>query len=884
MAPEAAVTSPMPAGSGGAAVGVRARSSSALGGAAAVRADRFAAGQVIAGRYRMISMIGRGGMGEVFRADDLVLSQQVALKFLPEAVSGDPRAVDRLLNEVRVARQVSHPNVCRVYDIGEVDGRYYLSMEFIPGEDLGSQLKRIGRLPHDKSVDLARQICTGLAAAHDRGVLHRDLKPSNILIDADGRARLLDFGLAGMAEELAREHGRAGTPAYMAPEQLLGDPPSIRTDIYALGLVLYELFTGVPAFRPQNYDELMRLHERDAPSASAAVPGLDPVVDEVITACLSRAPESRPASALHVAGALPGGDALAIARDAGVTPSPELVACCGNSTSLCGWRAGVAAALFALALLASVFLSAGVGLLRRVPLDLPPAVLMFKGEDVVAGLGYETKGAYRAGGFDVFEQYIGDLALRARGPADWDRLGLTRPAAIDFWYRQSPVPLLPWNGGGEVSYDDPPRMTPGMVNARLDPLGRLRELRVVPERRESSGPPDVAAMDWLPLLRAAGLDGAALTPIEPRETPPVYASHRAAWSGVYPESPGERIRVEAAAVAGKPVWFRIIEEEIGADARRDGAPTRAQHLANVIMISVQAVCIVGASVLAAWNLRRRRGDRLGATKVAVVMACLSLSSAWLMGYHPLALGAELELLARWCAQAVFTGLWFWVAYVALEPAVRRVWPETLLSWTRLLNGRVGDPMVGLSIVAGQVVGGLGAAAWFLERSVGLWMQSSGWSPATLEQHGVDVMASPRAALGGVLFEALEAGKFAMGFALALILLRLVLRGKWPALVVYVAIQAVAWSLVYAGTWMGWIVFAALGSAVAYSLVRYGLLSIIAGAFTYMILVDYPVALDGSRWWLPIGVLGLSAVCGLFLFGLAGSLGLMGRGGPRLVGA
>src|ERR1043166_9548041 len=159
---------------------------------------RFVPGTILADRYRIVGLLGKGGMGEVYRADDLKLGQAVALKFLPDHLLSDGAALARFHREVRVARQVSHRNVCRVYDIGETNGRHFLSMEYIKGEELSSLLRRIGRLPVDKSIQLARQICAGLNAAHDIGVLHRDLKPANVMIDDQGNARILDFGLAGL--------------------------------------------------------------------------------------------------------------------------------------------------------------------------------------------------------------------------------------------------------------------------------------------------------------------------------------------------------------------------------------------------------------------------------------------------------------------------------------------------------------------------------------------------------------------------------------------------------------------------------------------------------------------------------------------------------------
>jgi serine/threonine-protein kinase len=200
---------------------------------------RFIPGTVLAKRYRIVGLLGRGGMGEVYRADDLKLGQPVALKFLPEAVQRDQARLDRFLNEVKTALKVTHPNVCRVHDIGDVDGQHYLSMEYVDGEDLASLLRRIGRLPEDKAVQIARQLCAGLAAAHEQGILHRDLKPANVMIDGRGRAKITDFGLAGLAEGIEGAEVRAGTPQYMSPEQHAGSEVTVKSDVYSLGLLLY---------------------------------------------------------------------------------------------------------------------------------------------------------------------------------------------------------------------------------------------------------------------------------------------------------------------------------------------------------------------------------------------------------------------------------------------------------------------------------------------------------------------------------------------------------------------------------------------------------------------------------------------------------------------
>src|SRR6266850_3675855 len=208
----------------------------------ALKPDRFIAGSRLSSRYRIVTRVGKGGMGDVYKAEDLTLKQIVALKFLPEALASE-RALIQFRDEVRTARQVSHPNVCRVYDLGEADGLHFITMEFIDGEDLASLLRRIKRVPSETAIELARQICAGLGAAHTAGVLHRDLKPANVMIDGRGRARLTDFGIAAILRDVQSAEG-LGTPAYMAPEQFAGEPASVRSDIYALGLLLYELFTG----------------------------------------------------------------------------------------------------------------------------------------------------------------------------------------------------------------------------------------------------------------------------------------------------------------------------------------------------------------------------------------------------------------------------------------------------------------------------------------------------------------------------------------------------------------------------------------------------------------------------------------------------------------
>jgi Protein kinase domain len=287
-----------------------ARSVSAIAGAATfqIRDAPLAPGAALAGRYQIVRQLGRGGMGVVYQADDLRLGHPVALKFLPAALALDAHRLAQFHNEVSVARQVSHPNVCRVYDIGDVDGQLFLSMEYVDGLDLSAHLAARGAFAEEAAVDVIRGICAGLAAVHARGVLHRDLKPANIMMTASGQPKLMDFGIAAAAgENRGEDRGERyseGTPAYMAPEQLAGADATTRSDIYALGLVMFEMLTGSRVVSAGTLDELTRQQQTLASEVSARLPHASPRLRQAIAQCLERDPAARPASAHEVSALL----------------------------------------------------------------------------------------------------------------------------------------------------------------------------------------------------------------------------------------------------------------------------------------------------------------------------------------------------------------------------------------------------------------------------------------------------------------------------------------------------------------------------------------------------------------------------------------------------
>ena len=493
-------------------------------------------------------------MGEVYRADDLKLGQPVALKFLPESFEADPVRLAQFHTEVRLARQVAHKNVCRMYDVGEVEGLPYLTMEYVDGEDLASLLRRIGRLPEDKALDLARQLCAGLAAAHEQGVLHRDLKPANIMVDGEGQVRITDFGLAAIAG--AGHNPMAGTPAYMAPELLAGKSPSIQSDLYALGLVLYELFTGRRAFVAANVAELVRLqNESTITPPGAIVKDLDPAVERAILRTLERDPALRPHSALAVAASLPGGDPLAAALAAGETPSPEMVAAAGERTGVKSQYA-IGATVGVVLLMA---LAAGVSVQRRTlsraAPDKPPEVLVDRSQQVLDTLGYDSRGAASRWEFTV----DGDLLRYARTEHALAETGdpvSGRPGALLFYRRTSPRALLPQNPLAAVTLRDPPFDVSGMTTVVLDRTGRLLSFEAVPPQKDSS-PQTATPVDWAALFKLAGLDQATFHAIGPEWLPRGPADTRQAWEGPMPDGPA-RVRIEAAGWRGRPTYFQII--------------------------------------------------------------------------------------------------------------------------------------------------------------------------------------------------------------------------------------------------------------------------------------------------------------------------------------
>ena len=257
-------------------------------------------------RYDLLEELGRGGMGIVYKARDRETGDLIALKLLKPEIASDKTVMARFKNELRLARKITHKNVCRIYEFNRAGTTAFISMEFVEGESLRAALSRYGSVSVRKALEMGRQICNGLGEAHSQGVIHRDLKPENVMVDGEGRAKIMDFGIArSVTATLTQTGSTLGTPSYMAPEQAEGKPVDERTDIYAVGLLLFEVLTGRQVFTGDTAAQVAYKQVYEPPPALRTVdPTLPPAFEDIISHCLCKNPEDRFRTVESVEGAL----------------------------------------------------------------------------------------------------------------------------------------------------------------------------------------------------------------------------------------------------------------------------------------------------------------------------------------------------------------------------------------------------------------------------------------------------------------------------------------------------------------------------------------------------------------------------------------------------
>ena len=829
------------------------------------RTERFPPGTILAGRYRIIGLLGRGGMGDVYRADDLKLDQAVALKFLSRSRIASPAWIHRYRNEVRLARRVAHPNVVRVYDVSEAEGEVFISMEYVDGEDLAALLRRIGRLTSDKVIQIAYQLCAGLGAAHDQGVLHRDLKPANIMIDGRGQVRIADFGIAALASQAEDSSPHAGTPAFMAPELFDGGRPTIRSDLYSLGVVLYEAATRKEPF--EGALPGLHAHNITAIRPSALVPEVDATLESVILQCLERDPKRRPDSAYAVAAELPGGDPLALALAAGETPSPSMVAAAGvrgtlhPRVAICCFVAAI------VALLIVVRLGDGTFFLPQAGLEKSPVILADKAEDMITMLGSESKGRVHWQGFAIDRGYL-EYALAAKDRSRvLESLPTNLPPAICFWYRtggeQIAVPALL---GEPLPTRAFPR-EPGIVTIRLDGQGRLLQYLATPDR---TGFPDAASqpVNWSLSFDLAGLPITQFQPTHPAREPPIFADAIATWEGTYPDNPEMPIRVEGASLGGKVVFFEVFPPWDQNWTDVDEGPSRVPRTMPIVRSILYLLAIIVGSFLALHNVQLGRGDQRGAGKLIVFVLLLGLLD-WLLGErHVAVFTEEVAMFYLWLARATLTAALAGIAYFAIEPYVRRYWPQIMITWSRVLGGKFRDPLVGRDILIGGMCGIMLVLVAQLDILLPSWLGLPPPLPKLPKGiYDLGALLGLRYKLSILVTALMTSITLALVILLLMLILRMAMRPTWLAMAVswllLATLQTAATGYDASFPWLTSSIMVTIAIAL---LVRIGLVALMMALFFWFLIINSPITSNLQAWYAPSSTFTIVFAAVLLVYG------------------
>jgi hypothetical protein len=658
---------------------------------AASSSQQMAPGTVLAARYRIVAPIGRGGMGQVYRAEDLKLGETVALKFLPASLAQDQAWLGRFFMEVRTAREVTHANVCRVHDVVETTGAdghplYFLTMEYVDGENLADLVKRFGRLPTEKGMEIAGQITAALAAAHEKGVLHRDIKPANVMIDGRGQAKLADFGLA-TGREGAQAAEIAGTPGYIAPEILRGAAYTGRSDLYALGLVLYELLTGRRAIK-------------DGKAVTGSVRQYAPEVsleaEKAVLRCMDADPARRPANATEVLAAFPAKNAMEAALARGETPSPEMVADSADEQPMQLWKAWSLVGATVLILLVTWVVGGWGGYWAVKPAQLSPDEMRGRAQQYLRDFGYSTQGTVQRvavrGNYDVLDWYSAHAT-----PLQKRNFRNSPQGSAQVTYEQAAQEnLLPADGLGE---DDQGEVVPRPV---LD-LGQAAQVTVDSDGNllalAANANNNGGGVNWPGVLKATGLDQKSIATVNADFKPPFATDELHAWTGYYPGHPEIPMQVRAAAWHGALNYVQVS----GPWGREQVSllPT----MGDIAFPAFKGMALLIGFLLAVYNLRRKRGDTKSATRLALFLLLVDIP-LFLLGVQHAShhLADYLAAFGQFFAQGLLSAAFLWMVYVAVEPLTRKKIPELLVASALILQDRWRSPRVGREILIGTVVG------------------------------------------------------------------------------------------------------------------------------------------------------------------------------------
>ncbi len=480
------------------------------------------------------------------------------------------------------------------------------------------------------------------------------------------------------------------------------------------------------------------------------------------------------------------------------------------------------------------------------PLDQPPDVLTHRAHEVVAQLGYDARPVDSFIDFDYDLDYVSWIENNDKHP-NWNKTLAEQPPILRFTYRQSPRYLIPLDlqrslTPGNVTFTDPPLTQSGMINLMLDTQGKLVQFEALPPQVEENATP-AKPVEWNPLFVFAGLDPTQLQAATPRWTSLASTDTRAAWTGKWPGS-GLPLRVEAGAWRGKPVFFRTIGPWTRPERMRSFEETAGRKISQLLNMALFFLVLVGAAVLARYQYKRGKSDRQGAFRLAIFVIVTQIA-IWLCFGHMVLDTNVVGFFVLAISTALFMSLLSWILYLALEPFVRKLWPQTIISWTRLMSGRVRDPLVGRDVLFGVILGLTWVVIIEIRFLIGITRLNS--APQLLM---TDYLLGLRSTLGAAIVQVPGGIQGTLFFFVILVVLRYLLRNRWAAaagfVVLFTTLNALQSSHPWVAATSGTLVYA----IAAFALVRFGLITLTIAVFIANTMLNVPVTFDFSRWYAP----------------------------------
>ena len=638
---------------------------------------------------------------------------------------------------------------------------------------------------------------------------------------------------------------------------------------------MYEIFTGKRPYEATTFEEMARLREKSTPTApSAHLKDIDPLVERVMLRCLEKNPANRPASALQVAAALPGGDPLAAALAAGETPSPEMVAAAGTKGSLAPWLATSILIAVITLLIGNVFLSEHSQLPNLLPPGKSPEILQEASKNILQKIGYDQQPADSAYWLGVDDGYWSYSSLKP-APDRYRTVNADFPSPSRFFYRRAFQPLQT-NFPYWVFQDNPAFGLSGDTIVGLDDRGRLTSLRIAPtltsgQSSEANNPSDLSsstaapnadAPAWVPLFEAAGLDLHNF-----KEDPADWQAHdpmdqQFAWQDA---ALGHQIRVQAGTLRGKPVYFRVLAPWNKDSTADYNAGLGAYELSGVLELTFAASLFCLTAFFAYRNIRMERSDLAGAFRGAALLF-VAIAIFTILNTH---WAGDLSWGWNWWQLAVSRSaglaLQYAALYLGLEPYLRRTWPELLISWSRLLAGGFRNPLVGRDILMGALFGAAAAFLVQLQTALPYWFAIRSVTPVFNYSHGLTYYVGDL--IAGIIDPTLNA----FGSLTVLFIALKIFRSKGISVLI-VGIIWVLFSLQTENPWALLPLSILIAVLMLTCTLRNGVLGLIVALYMRDFIRSHPFTSDFSRWYAPYGVTTLLIALAIALVGFFVAVG------------